>query len=308
MNKYQEGEELRELLQSWDLTDLIPRLEEETINVEELQMMKRHHLDELMSNFRMGTRIRFEHHLELWRRSLNVPLQGVHWSRPHCHGCRCATIQLQTDCASDCGKSDISLTERHSPRETVPDAMQPILEPVQILSTSPVTNLNVEVQYRTVPDAMQPILEPVQILSTSPVTNSNVEDGGEYVPGEDLGVTVLGILQAEYIKSQTLLELVGQQEELSAEQRQLLIQLICSYFEDHQLHLSLHHSYKLENEILQLFPKELLEHYRTKKRGKIYARCSYAKNKRGRSSPQDAKRRRVAETRDPRLRRSLRRL
>ncbi|EDW28589.1 GL18873 [Drosophila persimilis] len=54
----------------------------------------------------------------------------------------------------------------------------------------------------------------------------------------------------------------------------------------------------LENEILQVFPKELLEHYRTQKRGKIYVRFSNRKYKRVRFSHQEPKRRRVAENRD----------
>jgi len=59
-------------------------------------MIKRHHLSELLRNFRFGTRIRFEHHLERWRRWLNVPLQGVQGQgSSHCTGCRCQEVHTQ---------------------------------------------------------------------------------------------------------------------------------------------------------------------------------------------------------------------
>ncbi|XP_002017693.2 uncharacterized protein LOC6592950 [Drosophila persimilis] len=286
MAKEQEYEELRELLQSWDVADLLPHLQDEAINVDELQMIKRHHLAELLSNFRFGTRIRFEHHLERWRRWLNVPLQGVQGqSQTHCQGCRCAESAApsiichpqmggQSDSAGDSGKSDdLAKTLPAEPLVSLTDPRETVQAPFHI--------------------PMQPQLEPSEILSTTLVTNVKEEDSGDQVTGEDRVVTVLGILQAGGMKSQSLLDRLGQQEALDAVQRLLLIQLICSYYEDNQLHLTLQRSHLLEREILQLFPKEQLQYYRTERRGKIYVRFTNMKrNKRVNSSRQELKRRR----------------
>ncbi|SPP75693.1 uncharacterized protein LOC117590861 [Drosophila guanche] len=286
MAKEQEYEELRELLQSWDVADLLPHLQDEAINVDELQMIKRHHLAELLSNFRFGTRIRFEHHLERWRRWLNVPLQGLQGqSQTHCQGCRCAEsaapsiicqpqIGGQSDSVGDSGKSDdLAKTLPSEPLVSLTDPS----EAVQATFHMP----------------MQSQLEPSEILSSTLVTNVKEEDSGDQVQGEDHVVTVLGILQASGMKSQSLLERLGQQEALDAVQRLLLIQLICSYYEDNQLHLTLQRSHLLEREILQLFPKEQLHYYRTERRGKIYVRFTNMKrNKRVNSSRQELKRRR----------------
>ncbi|XP_022223738.2 uncharacterized protein LOC111075004 [Drosophila obscura] len=239
MAKEQDYEELRELLQSWDAAELLPHLQEAAINVDELQMMKRHHLTKLLSSFRLGTCIRFEHHLERWRQGLNVPLQGVH-AETHCQGCRCATSQPQSDCAGDSGKSGNLLAE------------------LLLQSTS------------------QPELE----LDT----NAKEQGGGEekQKPG---AVTVLGILKGHSLRGQSLLDIMGQQEKpLDGVQRQLLIQLICSHYIDNDLHLTLTHSHQLEREIMQLFPKEQMHHYRTERRGKIYVRFTNMKRKKRHNS------------------------
>ncbi|XP_022233251.2 uncharacterized protein LOC111081483 [Drosophila obscura] len=287
MAKEQEYEELRELLQSWGVAeDLLSHLQDEAINVDELQMIKRHHLAELLSNFRFGTRIRFEHHLERWRRWLNVPLQGVQGqSQTHCQGCRCADSTApsiichpqmggQSDSAGDSGKSDdLAKTLPPEPLVSLTDPSETVQAAFHI--------------------PLQPQLEPSEILSSTLVTSVKEEDSGDQVPGEDRVVTVLGILQAGGMKSQSLLERLGQQEALDAVQRLLLIQLICSYYEDNQLHLTLQRSHLLEREILQLFPKEQLHYYRTERRGKIYVRFTNMKrNKRVNSSRQELKRRR----------------
>ncbi|KAK4873245.1 hypothetical protein RN001_015274 [Aquatica leii] len=56
------------------------------------------------------------------------------------------------------------------------------------------------------------------------------------------------------------------------EQRNSLITLIAKFFEDKSLKMSSAASYKIEREILERFPSEKLEYYRTSKRGRLYAK------------------------------------
>ncbi|SPP79696.1 uncharacterized protein LOC117582640 [Drosophila guanche] len=217
VGKEQEVADLRVLLQSWNVADLLPRLKERAIGVDELHMMKPHHMSELLENVGLGERIRFEHHLERWRLCLNWPLHVVR-EQKHCH---CAT-----DRAVDTAHSDDSLANSNA--ETV----QANIEPEQSESKK------------------QSVDEDQKLEA----------------------LTVLGILKAGGTRSQSLLDLVGQQKCLDAGQRRLLIRLISDHYLDSGQRLSLPFSYQLEEEILRLFPKEELQHYRTTLRGKIYVR------------------------------------
>ncbi|XP_011178854.2 uncharacterized protein LOC105209898 [Zeugodacus cucurbitae] len=65
---------LRTLLNSWGLAELFPQLQDENIGIDELKMMKCHHVGELLHSYKLGTRIRFEYYFERWRRDQNQPL------------------------------------------------------------------------------------------------------------------------------------------------------------------------------------------------------------------------------------------
>lgn len=291
-------------------------------------MIKRHHLSELLRNFRFGTRIRFEHHLERWRRWLNVPLQGgaQFQSSGHCNGCRCAEVQAQAQ-AQDQSQSVsmcqppplVELTESEPLSDGGPKG-------ADLAKTIPAESLvalsvprTAPVPFQTLPlkDGAPELMEVKEELPSSMGSGNGgagemvlgcpegpgvgvSSSGGSYAGGEDQqpavdrGVSVLGILQTCGMKAQSLLERIGQNEPLDAVQRLLLIQLVCSYYEDNQLHLTLQRSHLLEREILQLFPREELHYYRTERRGKIYVRFTNMKrSKRLSSSRQELKRRRT---------------
>ncbi|KAH8280356.1 hypothetical protein KR018_003194 [Drosophila ironensis] len=287
--KEQDYEELRELLHSWDVADLLPHLQDEAINVDELQMIKRHHLSELLRNFRFGTRIRFEHHLERWRRWLNVPLQGPPGQgSAHCPGCRCSEVQSQ-----------VQAQALAQPILCPPGPQTQLDEKSEDLArTLPAESLvalgeprEMGVPFQALPPAPQSQMMVVKEEMPSGPTAVASEDA---VQQQDGGVSVLGILQASGSKAQSLLSCVHQMEPLDAVQRLLLIQLVCSYYEDNQLHLTLQRSHLLESEILALYPGEQLHYYRTERRGKIYVRFTNMKrNKRLNTSRQELKRRRA---------------
>ncbi|KAH8318334.1 hypothetical protein KR074_009115 [Drosophila pseudoananassae] len=284
--KEQDYDELRDLLQSWDVADLLPHLQDEAINVDELQMIKRHHLSELLRNFRFGTRIRFEHHLERWRRWLNVPLQGTQGQGgSHCSGCRCGEVLVQNQ-SIGCQPAQMAVAELDEKTEDLTangpaESLVALSEPPP--DASPAYKPRPQVVLSEAPEL--PMGAPVALGEAVPA------DGGS---SEDRGVSVLGILQSSGMKAQSLLGCLGQNEPLDAVQRLLLIQLVCGYYEDNQLHLTLQRSHLLEREILELFPREQLQFYRTERRGKIYVRFTNMKrNKRFNTTRQDLKRRRA---------------
>ncbi|KAH8297186.1 hypothetical protein KR044_006231 [Drosophila immigrans] len=287
MGKSGEYDELAQLLKSWNVSELLPHLEEEAINVQELQMLKRHHLNELLRNFRYGTRIRFEHHLERWRRWINMPLQDnaadggtqcgsvAAKSLEHCNGCQCLTSASMS----------MTMTKSHSKSDLLDESTKQ-------LPSEPFVSLNEE------PDGSAfnvplPLGDHAELVHTELVTSDLIKpELPEMECGVESGVTVLAILQASPVKAHALLERLGHNEQLDAVQRLLLIQLICSYYEDNRLHLTLQRSHLLEREILQLFPKEQLCFYRTERRGKIYVRFTNMKRNKRIGSQRDQKRRR----------------
>ncbi|KAH8291104.1 hypothetical protein KR054_008521 [Drosophila jambulina] len=309
MGPKEDFDELRDLLHSWDLADLLPHLQDEAINVDELQMIKRHHLSELLRNFRFGTRIRFEHHLERWRRWLNVPLQGGQGQGSgHCNGCRCSEVQTQAQVqpGTGCQQPMVEMNESEPVSDGGP-------KNVDLAKSIPAESLVALSEQRTMPVPFQTMdpKEPPELMmvkqeqpSMGVVLNPEEDVGssmGTFAGGEehmassvDHGVSVLGILQTSGTKAQSLLDRIGQNTPLDAVQRLLLIQLVCSYYEDNQLHLTLQRSHLLEREILELFPREELHYYRTERRGKIYVRFTNMKrSKRLSSSRQETKRRRA---------------
>ncbi|XP_033154767.1 uncharacterized protein LOC117137439 [Drosophila mauritiana] len=300
-------EDLRDLLQSWDVADLLPHLQDEAINVDELQMIKRHHLSELLRNFRFGTRIRFEHHLERWRRWLNVPLQGAQGQgSSHCSGCRCPEIQGQSRCQEQSPlpmEQPSEQDELHKPEDlakTIPaESLVALSDPREMPVPFPlplghppaeITNDIMMVKQELMPMQQTRTSEAVLVAGSSGGTSGNKE---EATAAPDQEVSILGILRSSGMKAQSLLERIGQNDPLDAVQRLLLIQLVCSYYEENQMHLTLQRSHLLEREILQLFPQEQLSYYRTERRGKIYVRFTNMKrSKRLSSSRQELKRRR----------------
>ncbi|XP_055903501.1 uncharacterized protein LOC129939494 [Eupeodes corollae] len=66
-----------------------------------------------------------------------------------------------------------------------------------------------------------------------------------------------------------LAESYDRNKRLTDKQRAQLISVVAQYFDINKIHLDLSASYKIEKEIVERFPTEKLEFYRTSKRGKI---------------------------------------
>ncbi|XP_061395806.1 uncharacterized protein LOC133331431 [Musca vetustissima] len=84
-------------------------------------------------------------------------------------------------------------------------------------------------------------------------------------------ITVAEILSS-HRNGHRIMEAYKKNKRLNEEQRNLIITMIGSYFDQRSYHMSLQTSYRLEKEILAMFPTEKVEFYRTERRGRIYTK------------------------------------
>lgn len=90
-------------------------------------------------------------------------------------------------------------------------------------------------------------------------------------------VTVQAVLK-EHPTGRRVMEHYRKTNNMIEEHRNLIINIIATFFETNSYHMSLQISYKLENEILVMFPSEKIEFYRTGRRGRIYTKfCNMKK-------------------------------
>ncbi|TMW40948.1 hypothetical protein DOY81_013972, partial [Sarcophaga bullata] len=79
-----------QLLISWHVDILYDLFKEEDIAIEELKMMQFSHVDSLLRNYKMGVRIRFEHHFINWRNRIGIHLKEIetYRSKNNCRNCQ----------------------------------------------------------------------------------------------------------------------------------------------------------------------------------------------------------------------------
>uniref|UniRef100_A0A0K8U4M7 Uncharacterized protein n=1 Tax=Bactrocera latifrons TaxID=174628 RepID=A0A0K8U4M7_BACLA len=318
---------LKTLLNSWGLPELLSQFQDENIGIDELKMMKCHHIGELLHSYKLGTRIRFEYYFERWRRDQNQPLLPA--SAPnHCqHYTLCHMLARTT----------------HLPHTTTPPPAATASEVITVhksmqtraTNTAAVRCVNVATntsemlfkmptQSKTPPplapvkDALREMPQltrqpsmlddgimsepPTNALSVNATTTTAMPTATTASGGGGGGVTrlapqfqfindtdeeevdngpLLHILKSSGFKGLSLLEYYQQHQHFMNVHRTLLIQLIVNFFDMNEYHLSLRVSHNLEQQILQLFPSEKLEYYRTEKRGKIYVKfCNMKRYKR----------------------------
>ncbi|CAH0549725.1 unnamed protein product [Brassicogethes aeneus] len=202
-------QDLRKLLSEWNQEFLVEHLVAQKVFVDVLMVIKHHHIERLLKNFKMGTQILFEHKLEEWRQSIGMPIghyySGDVLSKP-------LSSSPLSPPASSCA-SRASTPPRHEPR----------FAPYSIPNKQP-DNCDIFL---------------FNILSETPKGAMLVEYYNKFLKFQD-------------------------------DQRTSLINLVAQFFEDKGVPITLAISYRLEKEILDRFPNEKLEYYRSSKRGRIY--------------------------------------
>ncbi|XP_066591694.1 uncharacterized protein [Prorops nasuta] len=130
--------------------------------------------------------------------------------------------------------------------------------------------------------------EPPILRSNSPTSFASSKSSttvSRYSPYPDITnrlqechISLSNILN-ENPKGMMLIEYYNKYSKFEEEQRVALINIIVQYFGERNIEIRLPTSYKLEREILERFPNEKLEYYRTGKRGKLYNKfCNSTKS------------------------------
>ncbi|XP_017480817.1 PREDICTED: uncharacterized protein LOC108370080 isoform X1 [Rhagoletis zephyria] len=300
---------LRALLGHWGVPDLWPLLQAESIGIDELKMMKNHHIVELLHSYKLGTRIRFEYYFERWRRDQNKPLlDDVTPNQYHstCSASAPYTMRLPHSPPQGAHKKQQSratntVTVRYATVATntsdmmltVPtkDITPPTLVPLKDTSLREMPKLtrqhSILEESLTTPTTTNAAAIPNATTMATPSCPSRLPPKFQFGSNDSTETEqadtapLLHILNSSGIKGNSLLEYYQQHKQLTNVHRTLLIQLIVNFFDLNEYHLSLKVSHSLEEQILKLFPTEKLECYRTEKRGKIYVKfCNMKRYKR----------------------------
>ncbi|CAH1126083.1 unnamed protein product [Ceutorhynchus assimilis] len=120
----------------------------------------------------------------------------------------------------------------------------------------------------SIPPCTPTLSEIIRPLTSVSATNSR-EGSSLNSAINTISISLREILN-ETPRGKMLVEFYSQFSRFQEEQRTSLISLIAHYFEEKNLKMTLSASYKMENEILEIFPSEKLEYFRTSKRGRIY--------------------------------------
>uniref|UniRef100_A0A1B0C5D9 SAM domain-containing protein n=1 Tax=Glossina palpalis gambiensis TaxID=67801 RepID=A0A1B0C5D9_9MUSC len=280
MNEGENFNALKQLLSSWGVENLYDLFKEEGINIEELQMMKLHHINHLLRNHRLGTRIRFEYHLEIWRKQINIPLENQELNSL----CFCkpsVNVINRHETAICNGKDDISFAD-NATNEGL--ATETVAENIELNdahsseashpSTSKTPNKEI-LEERQESDTKKPSEEPQKDLSKVTTRAKSAESRP---------ISLRQILRLAGPRGMSIIKYYQQYKKFTTAHRTQLVHTIVDFFDIHDFHLSLNTSHNLENQILNMFPTEKLEYYRTEKRGKIYVKfCNMKRYKRDRN-------------------------
>ena len=229
----------------WMHKEIMHFFSEEGINMAELEMIRSHHIHDMLKNYKMGVRIKFEHHLEIWRRERNKPIKETTF------GCTNCSIQRSNSTSSN------MLQKRKLSREVNTEVSKKISR-----STSPVTYAT-----STHSDCLDEDL--TQLPDLGRLSNMAKRNSAGLSSKND-NISLVEILNSSGLQGANLVDYYRQHKKFTPPQRVQLIAMIVSYFESNMMHLTLNMSHNIETQIINLFPSEKLEYYRTEKRGKIY--------------------------------------
>lgn len=261
-------------------------------------MIQFNHINALLRNYKMGVKIRFEHHLINWRIKNGVPLKSVELNQPYTHCCT-----YQTNLTNGSTDNNGTKRKKHNYNVEETDHIESE-EKLQLLSPQSATSNNS--LFKIMPTSEMANLMPttLQEITTTNDTTHSSDDEGEM---ENMPLTALNellsnpannsphtkfpskpapdkcqanlkrILRLSGSRGMSIVKFYKEKSRLTNIHRSQLIQTIVDFFDENDYHLTLNMSHNLEWEILKMFPTERLEYYRTEKRGKIYVKFSNMK-------------------------------
>ena len=276
-------------------------------------MMQFSHMNSLLKNYKMGVRIRFEHHFINWRNRIGIPLKEIEMYRPNnCHNYQNHKPMQENgsqELRNHVAMPDPIAKRRKTNNNNLTIANETIetieIDDIQPLSSSPQPTKSEETRLKKVAtfDDAAP-LTPLTMLEIPAATvnhhadeevendnctlnalrdflSTTLEEEPPKFPSkatpDKCPVSLKQILELSGTRGMAIVNFYNEKNHLTAGKRCQLIQLIVEFFDENDYHLSLNMSHNLEWEILKMFPSEKLEYYRTEKRGKIYVKFSNMK-------------------------------
>lgn len=250
----------------------------------------------------MGVRIRFEHYLERWRNKIGIPFQAdeirinpnnvnnscSHECHPSCSPSGDMTsynhVDLQTK-DPNCSSENTAINSPHSLTDN--EMSRADIEDPSLGHARNMLRRKTEIDRQTTSESEEGNMNATQVLNTVLIAkedsinnnnnNNSISSRNNYTK---CPYSLPQILQMSGSRGINIIKYYEEHKVFTNTQRAQLLQVICDFFEDNDYHLSLNMSHALEAEILQMFPTEKMQYYRTEKRGKLYVKFTNMKRQR----------------------------
>ncbi|XP_065366938.1 uncharacterized protein LOC135959794 [Calliphora vicina] len=234
--------DLKNLLDEWNLIHHYDYFIEQRITLNMLTILKPKHIDKLFENLPIGDQALFEYQLQLWQQNRVFPFKSNN----------SATKKTKNPNKPNNAKKEAVIV----PQMSVAPSMQ--------LSSALRKSLDHSRQTSTSTPSVD---TPTPISAVTPMTSSMPKQPGmAFLP---VRYNLRSILE-ETRGGQIIMNYYAKHKILREEHRTALINVIARYIDANGGILSMSESSQLELQIVELFPTEKGEYYRTNRRGRIY--------------------------------------
>lgn len=278
--------DLKTLLTEWDLQQHYEHFIEQKINIKILRLLETRHIDRLLADLPIGDQAMFEHRLEIWKRTLL--LEDFSSKKP-------AAIAAVAPIAAKRPRLSMNLSNDALPNQSLLEALEcddsddsQIVEtnddaPQTFYISTPAPR-TVAPTPRSIPTAVTPIIPrhihtpsvPIAISSSTLVRDTMSILPSAYRQHIPYRYDLMKII-TETSGGQLILNYYSKHQHLREEHRTALINVIARYIDANGCTLTLSESNQLESQIVELFPTEKAEFYRTARRGRIYNKIANMK-------------------------------
>ncbi|XP_023296265.2 uncharacterized protein LOC111679016 [Lucilia cuprina] len=258
--------DLKNLLEEWNLSQHYEHFIEQKVFLNVLGILKSHHIDKLFANLPIGDQVRFEYKLELWKQNQLFSFKPHNKDSP---------LNSKTTQSKDHNKEkshNVQRTEETEFRTTAVIVPQLSVAPsIQLPSSTPRKSM----------DHNKSAASSSHSTTTKPITASPIFMSTGLAKQPAMAMMPvrynLRTILEETSGGQMIMNYYEKHKILREEHRTALINVIARYIDANGGILSLAESNQLERQIVELFPTEKEEFYRTNRRGRIYNKVANMK-------------------------------
>ncbi|XP_073813583.1 uncharacterized protein [Musca autumnalis] len=281
--------DIKTLLASWQLEHLHNHFLEQKITLKVLKILQPKHVDKLFANRPVGDHAMFEYRLAIWNQLqlLNEPTAAA-FSKPLGDPTSNATISRSVQRFQHNSGSSSSTHNKEVSDNTMDDDeeddydddnddIELNLQQVMVNKPKrpPTARRSSKFSAATMPTCSQ------QVAQTPPPQPSSTQPSSHILTSINCGHTTypIGVLPPRYnvrailnacTEAKAIYRYYEQHNILKEEHRISLINIIAQYIESVGGSITLSEGTHIENQILEIFPTEKEEYYRTGKRGRLY--------------------------------------